>query len=82
MVLFGALSPLCYRAGVDRTALREIKLLQELSHPNIIGVSTVRACVVCACMCSVWVYIDVEVGVTHFMYGVRVLYADFVFAVC
>ena len=24
--------------GVNRTALREIKLLQELSHPNIIGV--------------------------------------------
>lgn len=25
--------------GINRTALREIKLLQELSHPNIIGVS-------------------------------------------
>jgi len=24
--------------GINRTALREIKLLQELSHPNIIGV--------------------------------------------
>lgn len=28
----------CY-PGINRTALREIKLLQELSHPNIIGVS-------------------------------------------
>lgn len=27
--------------GINRTALREIKLLQELSHPNIIGVSTI-----------------------------------------
>ena len=26
-------------AGINRTALREIKLLQELTHPNIIGVS-------------------------------------------
>jgi len=26
-------------AGINRTALREIKLLQELKHPNIIGVS-------------------------------------------
>ncbi|KAG9488161.1 hypothetical protein GDO78_007781 [Eleutherodactylus coqui] len=26
-----------YVAGINRTALREIKLLQELSHPNIIG---------------------------------------------
>jgi len=25
--------------GINRTALREIKLLQELHHPNIIGVS-------------------------------------------
>jgi cyclin-dependent kinase 7 len=25
------------RDGIDRTALREIKLLQEISHPNIIG---------------------------------------------
>ena len=25
-------------AGINRTALREIKLLQELKHPNIIGV--------------------------------------------
>ena len=24
--------------GINRTALREIKLLQELRHPNIIGV--------------------------------------------
>lgn len=24
--------------GINRTALREIKLLQELHHPNIIGV--------------------------------------------
>ena len=24
--------------GINRTALREIKLLQELDHPNIIGV--------------------------------------------
>ncbi len=30
----------CY-SGINRTALREIKLLQELSHPNIIGVSHV-----------------------------------------
>uniref|UniRef100_A0A8C2CAV0 Cyclin-dependent kinase 7 n=1 Tax=Cyprinus carpio TaxID=7962 RepID=A0A8C2CAV0_CYPCA len=27
--------------GINRTALREIKLLQELTHPNIIGVSHV-----------------------------------------
>nr|XP_035949323.1 cyclin-dependent kinase 7-like isoform X2 [Halichoerus grypus] len=27
--------------GINRTALREIKLLQELSHPNIIGVSMI-----------------------------------------
>ena len=27
-------------SGVNRTALREIKLLQELSHRNIIGVSS------------------------------------------
>ena len=26
--------------GINRTALREIKLLQELSHENIIGVKT------------------------------------------
>lgn len=26
-------------SGINRTALREIKLLQEISHPNIIGVS-------------------------------------------
>uniref|UniRef100_A0A8C8C5C7 Cyclin-dependent kinase 7 n=2 Tax=Salmoninae TaxID=504568 RepID=A0A8C8C5C7_ONCTS len=26
-----------YLSGINRTALREIKLLQELSHPNIIG---------------------------------------------
>lgn len=25
------------RDGINRTALREIKLLQELRHPNIIG---------------------------------------------
>lgn len=25
------------RDGINRTALREIKLLQELKHPNIIG---------------------------------------------
>ena len=35
-----AVCPLLHDAGVDRTALREIKLLQEVSHPNIIGVST------------------------------------------
>uniref|UniRef100_A0A8B9S2Y6 [RNA-polymerase]-subunit kinase n=1 Tax=Apteryx owenii TaxID=8824 RepID=A0A8B9S2Y6_APTOW len=29
--------------GINRTALREIKLLQELSHPNIIGVSKMNA---------------------------------------
>uniref|UniRef100_A0A8C0V3S3 [RNA-polymerase]-subunit kinase n=1 Tax=Cyanistes caeruleus TaxID=156563 RepID=A0A8C0V3S3_CYACU len=29
--------------GINRTALREIKLLQELSHPNIIGVSKINA---------------------------------------
>ena len=27
-----------YFAGINRTALYEIKLLQELRHPNIIGV--------------------------------------------
>ena len=28
-----------FLTGINRTALREIKLLQELKHPNIIGVS-------------------------------------------
>lgn len=28
--------------GINRTALREIKLLQELHHPNIIGVCYFR----------------------------------------
>lgn len=32
--------------GINRTALREIKLLQELSHPNIIGVSYLVSCAV------------------------------------
>lgn len=32
-------SPFFFNIGINRTALREIKLLQELSHPNIIGVS-------------------------------------------
>ena len=39
-------------AGVDRTALREIKLLQEVSHPNIIGVSTL--CVHVGAWVGVW----------------------------
>jgi len=30
--------------GINRTALREIKLLQELTHPNIIGVSMKQGC--------------------------------------
>uniref|UniRef100_H2TM74 Cyclin-dependent kinase 7 n=1 Tax=Takifugu rubripes TaxID=31033 RepID=H2TM74_TAKRU len=30
--------------GINRTALREIKLLQELHHPNIIGVGTLWNC--------------------------------------
>jgi len=30
--------------GINRTALREIKLLQELEHPNIIGVSIFILC--------------------------------------
>lgn len=30
--------------GINRTALREIKLLQELHHPNIIGVSYHSLC--------------------------------------
>lgn len=29
--------------GINRTALREIKLLQELSHPNVIGVIVFNA---------------------------------------
>lgn len=29
--------------GINRTALREIKLLQELSHLNVIGVSKMNA---------------------------------------
>lgn len=33
--------PLPFHIGINRTALREIKLLQELSHPNIIGVSMI-----------------------------------------
>ena len=38
---FHAWWKICYdmHAGINRTALREIKLLQELHHPNIIGVS-------------------------------------------
>ena len=28
--------------GINRTALREIKLLQELSHVNVIGVSSLK----------------------------------------
>lgn len=32
-----------FNVGINRTALREIKLLQELSHPNIIGVSKINA---------------------------------------
>uniref|UniRef100_A0A8C6PKK2 Cyclin-dependent kinase 7 n=1 Tax=Nothobranchius furzeri TaxID=105023 RepID=A0A8C6PKK2_NOTFU len=31
--------------GVNRTALREIKLLQELHHPNIIGVLKLCSCI-------------------------------------
>uniref|UniRef100_A0A8C6TE18 Cyclin-dependent kinase 7 n=1 Tax=Neogobius melanostomus TaxID=47308 RepID=A0A8C6TE18_9GOBI len=32
--------------GINRTALREIKLLQELHHPNIIGVSNVQCAMI------------------------------------
>ena len=58
MAVCDASSPPCCHAGVDRTALREIKLLQELSHPNIIGVSTLRVC-----MCG-WVGVGM-VGGSH-----------------
>lgn len=37
---------LFYLPGINRTALREIKLLQELSHPNIIGVSILSSAAV------------------------------------
>lgn len=58
MAVCDASSPPCCHAGVDRTALREIKLLQELSHPNIIGVSTL-----CVCTCG-WVGVGM-VGGSH-----------------
>ena len=34
-----------FYVGINRTALREIKLLQELKHPNIIGVSIWFPCI-------------------------------------
>lgn len=37
-----SLFALPFSVGINRTALREIKLLQELSHPNIIGVSMIE----------------------------------------
>uniref|UniRef100_A0A8C0NQ60 Protein kinase domain-containing protein n=1 Tax=Canis lupus familiaris TaxID=9615 RepID=A0A8C0NQ60_CANLF len=33
-----------FHLGINRTALREITLLQELSHPTIIGVSHAMSC--------------------------------------